>query len=59
VFVDVSSVTAVIYVINFANWYQNGPKKVTKEAKEEREGKESNHNRNEKGNFAEILEWRS
>jgi hypothetical protein len=54
VFVDVISVSAVLYVINFANCYQNGPKKAKKEAKEGREGKESNHNRKEEGNFAEI-----
>jgi hypothetical protein len=54
VFVDVISVSAVIYIINFANCYQNGPKKATKEAKEGREGKESNHNRKEEGNCAEI-----
>jgi hypothetical protein len=44
----------VLYVINFANFYQNGPKKATKEAKEGREGKESNHNRKEERNFVEI-----
>jgi hypothetical protein len=54
VFVDVISVSAVLYVINFADCYQDGPKKATKEAKEGREGKESNHNRKEEGNFAEI-----
>jgi hypothetical protein len=54
VFVDVISVSAVLYIINFANCYQNGPKKATKEAKEGREGsKQSNHNRKE-GNCAEI-----
>jgi hypothetical protein len=53
VFVDVISVSAVLYIINFTNCYQNGPQK-TKEAKEGREGKESNHNRKEEGNFAEI-----
>jgi hypothetical protein len=41
VFVDVILVSAVLYIINFANCYQNGPKKL--ERKEE-EGKESNHN---------------
>jgi hypothetical protein len=45
VFVDVISVSAVLYIINFANCYQNGPIKTRKEAKEGREGKESNHNR--------------
>jgi hypothetical protein len=50
VFVDVISVSAVPYIINFANYYQNGPPK----AREGREGKESNHNRKEEGNGAEI-----
>jgi hypothetical protein len=54
VFVDVISVSAVLYIINFANCYHNGPKKARKEAEEGREGKESNHNRKEKRNFAEI-----
>ena len=40
---------------NFANCYQNGPQKARKEAKERREGKESNHNRKEEGNYAEML----
>jgi hypothetical protein len=44
VFVDAISVSAVLYIINFANCYQNSPKITTKEAKEGREGKESNHN---------------
>jgi hypothetical protein len=44
VFVDVISVSAVLYIINFANCYQIGSKKATKEVKEGREGKESNHN---------------
>jgi hypothetical protein len=52
--VDVISVSAVIYIINFANCYQNGQKKVAKEATEVREDKESNHNRKEEGNCAEI-----
>jgi len=39
VFVDVIPVSAVLYIINFANCYQNGPQKARKEAKEEREGK--------------------
>jgi hypothetical protein len=43
-FVDVISVSAVLYIINVANCYQNGPKKARKVAKEGREGKESNHN---------------
>jgi hypothetical protein len=30
VFVDVISVSAVLYIINFANYYQNGPKKLEK-----------------------------
>jgi hypothetical protein len=47
VFVDVTSVSAVLYIINFANCYQNDPKKARKEAKEGREGKKSNHNRSE------------
>jgi hypothetical protein len=54
VFVDVISVSAVLYIINFTNCYQNGPKKARKEAKEGREGKESNHNQKEDGNCAEI-----
>jgi hypothetical protein len=53
-FVDVISVSAVLYIINFANCYQNGPKKARKEAKEVREGKESNHCQKEEGNCAEI-----
>jgi hypothetical protein len=52
--VYVISVSAVLYVINFTNCYQNGTKKVRKEAKEGREGKVSNHNRKEDGNCAEI-----
>jgi len=36
VFVDVIPVSAVLYIINFANCYQNGPQKATKEAKEGR-----------------------
>jgi hypothetical protein len=52
--VDVTSVSAVLYIINFANCYKNGPKKARKEAKEGREGKESNHNRKEEENCAEI-----
>jgi hypothetical protein len=43
VFVDVISVSAVLYIINFANCYQNRPKKARKEAKEGREGKKSNN----------------
>jgi hypothetical protein len=57
VFVDVISVSAVLYIINFANCYQNAPppkKKATTGAKEGREGKESNHNRKEEGNCTEI-----
>jgi len=42
VFVDVIPVSAVLYIINFTNCYQNGPQKARKEAKEGREGKESN-----------------
>jgi len=42
VFVDVIPVSAVLYIINFANCYQNGPQKARKEAKEGREGKGSN-----------------
>jgi hypothetical protein len=48
VFVDVIPVSAVLCVISFANCYQNGHKKARKEAKE------SNHNRKEEGNCAEI-----
>jgi hypothetical protein len=59
VFVDVISVSAVLCIINFANCYKNGPKKATKEANEGREGKESNPNQKEEGNYAEILEWHS
>jgi len=40
VFVDVIPVSAVLYIINFANCYQNGPQKARKEAKEGREDKE-------------------
>jgi len=54
VFVDVIPVSAVLYIINFANCYQNGPPKARKEAKEGREGKESNNNRKEEGNCADI-----
>jgi hypothetical protein len=54
VFVDVISVSAVLYVINLTNCYQNGPQKAIKEAKEGKEGKESNHNRKEEENCAEI-----
>jgi len=54
VLVDVIPVSAVLYIINFANCYQNGPQKAIKEAKEERECKESNHNRKEEGNCADI-----
>jgi len=39
---DVIPVSAVLYIINFANCYQNGPQKARKEAKEGKEGKESN-----------------
>ena len=39
---DVIPVSAVLYIINFANCYQNGPQKARKEAKEGREGKGSN-----------------
>jgi hypothetical protein len=41
VFVDVISVNAVLYTINLANCYQNGPQKATKEAKEGREAKKA------------------
>jgi hypothetical protein len=34
-------VSAVLYIINFANCYQNGPKKARKKAKEGREGEVS------------------
>jgi hypothetical protein len=44
----------MLYIINFANCYQNGPQKARKEAKERREGKESNHNWKAEGNCAEI-----
>jgi hypothetical protein len=53
-FVDVISVSAELYIINFPNCYQNGPKKARKEGKEGREGKESNHNQKEEGSCAEI-----
>jgi len=53
VFVDVIPVSAVLYVINFTNCYQNGPQKARIEAKVGREGKESNHNRKEEGNCAD------
>jgi hypothetical protein len=54
VFVDVISVSAVLYIIEFINCYQNGPQKGKKEAKEGREGKESNQNRKEERNCAQI-----
>jgi hypothetical protein len=38
-FVDIISVSAVLYIINFVNCFQNGPKKAIKEAKEGRLGK--------------------
>jgi hypothetical protein len=51
------SVSAVLYVINFANWYQNGPPKAGKEAKEGREGKEQNsvEEKTETDNFRPIF----
>jgi hypothetical protein len=52
--VDVISVSALLYIINFANCYQNCLQKGTKEAKKGREGKKSNHKRIEEGNCAEI-----
>jgi hypothetical protein len=52
VFVDVISVSAVLFIINLANSYQNGPQIARKEAKEGRKGKESNHNRKAEGNCA-------
>jgi hypothetical protein len=48
VFVDVFWVSAVLYIINFANCDQNGPPKARKESKKGREDKESNHNRKKK-----------
>jgi hypothetical protein len=42
-FVDVISVSTVLYIINFANCCQIGPQNARKEAKEEREGEESYH----------------
>jgi hypothetical protein len=53
VFVDVTPVSAVLYIINFANCYQNGPKKLEKKLRKE-EKEESNPNRKEEGNCAEI-----
>jgi hypothetical protein len=41
VFVDVISVSAVLYIINFANCYQSGPKKATTEAKKEEKVKKA------------------
>jgi hypothetical protein len=35
VFVDVISVSAVLYIINFANCYQNGPKKLQNQLRKE------------------------
>jgi hypothetical protein len=35
VFVDVISVSAVLYIINYANCYKNGPKKLEKLRKEQ------------------------
>jgi hypothetical protein len=40
-FVDLILVRAVLYIINFANFYQNGFKKARKKAKEGRLGKGS------------------
>jgi hypothetical protein len=39
--VDVILVSAVLYIINFANFFQNIPQKARIKAKKEREGKES------------------
>jgi hypothetical protein len=36
VFVDVIPVSALLYIINFANCYQSDPQKARKEAKEEK-----------------------
>jgi hypothetical protein len=36
VFVDVIPVNAVLYIVNFTDFYQNGPQKARKEAKEEK-----------------------
>jgi DNA invertase Pin-like site-specific DNA recombinase len=41
VFVDVISVSAVLYRINFANCYQNGPPKDTKEPRKEEKVKKA------------------
>jgi hypothetical protein len=40
-FVDVISVSAVLYIINFANCYQNGPKKLEKKLKKEEKVKKA------------------
>jgi hypothetical protein len=53
--VYIISVSAVLCIINFANCYQNGPKRAGKEAKEEREGKESNHNQSTLGKLLVFL----
>jgi hypothetical protein len=41
VFVDVISVSAVLYIINFANCYQNGPKKLEKKLMKEEKVKKA------------------
>jgi hypothetical protein len=41
VFVDVISVSAVLYVINFANYYQNGPKKLEKKLRKKEKVKKA------------------
>jgi hypothetical protein len=41
VFVDVIPVSAVLYIINFANCYQNGPKKLEKKLRREKKVKKA------------------
>jgi hypothetical protein len=41
VFVDIILVSALLYIINFANFYQNGPKKLEKKLREEEKVKKA------------------
>jgi hypothetical protein len=41
VFVDVISVSAVLYIINFANCYQNGPQKLGKKLRKKEKVKKA------------------
>ena len=40
-FVDVIPVSAVLYIINFANCYQNGPQKLEKKLRKEEKVKKA------------------